>query len=204
MKIIPIVFFPFEPPGLQSKLVKCSVNELCHYKLLCFIVSHFLPKYRCPFTSPILCSALFPQAHCPLLSSPRWPPAGAAEPGEDRSAGAGEGALAPGGPVGEGAVGKGEPAHCGPGSAACCSTRGMSERSNSYTQHTRRESWGIGGRAESCRERDFVHQPGTVTHCCFFFACGETFCLWHWCLICVNKEGIIIPFLLLPRLAVFA
>lgn len=127
------------------------------------IVSPFLPKYCCPLTSANPCSALFPRAHCPH-SSPRWCLTGAAEPGEDCSAGAGEGALAPGGPAGEGAVGKGEPAHCWPGSAARNGSRGKSKLANSCCRHTRTEQWGSRDRAESWRERDYaMHQPGTVT-----------------------------------------
>lgn len=138
-----------------------------HYKLHCFIVSPLPPKYYSPLNSPNLGSTLFPQARCPNSSpllSPRWPPAGAAEPGEDCSAGAGEGALAPGGPAGEGAAGKGEPAYFRPGNAARGGSRGKSKLKNSRCWHTRTEPRGSGDRAESCRKRDdAVHQPGTVT-----------------------------------------
>lgn len=166
-----------------------------------YFVIRFHPKCCCPFTPLNLYSALFPQAHCPLLSFPRRPPAGAAEPGEDRPAGAGEGALAPGGPAGEGAVGKGEPAHCRPGSAARGGSRRKSKLAGSCSQHARTEPWGGRERAaESCGERDdAVHQPGTVPPLAAvlvsfrlqrkFSAHGA-----HWCLICFNKGRIIVLF----------
>lgn len=94
--------------------------------------------------------------------SPHWPPAGAAEPREDCSSGAGEGALAAGGPVREGAAGKGEPAHCGTGSAASSSSWGKSELANGCSRRTHAGPRRSSGRTESCRKRaDAVHEPGT-------------------------------------------
>lgn len=130
-------------------------------------------------------------------ASPHWPPAGAAEPREDCSSGAGEGALAAGGPVREGAAGKGEPAHCGTGSAASSSSRGKSELANGCSRRThagpRRRS---SGRTESGRKRaDAVHEPGTSPWplgLLFAFTLqGNILCPWHWF---VSTKGVLLLF----------
>lgn len=66
-------------------------------------------------------------------------PTGTAKSGEDCTTGAGEGTLAPGGPVGEGAAGKGEPEDRRPGSAARRSARGKPKLSSSCGLHTSTE-----------------------------------------------------------------
>lgn len=108
---------------------------------------------------------LFPNKLTVLLSSPLCRVgAGAAEPGEDRSAGAGEGALAPGGAAGEGALGKGEPAYSRPGGTACSGSGGKSKLPDSRRRTTHTEPRGSCDGAESHWERNgSVHQPGTVT-----------------------------------------
>lgn len=121
---------------------------------------HFFINTWRPFASPNL---RFPTS-VTVFSSPCRFGAGAAEPGENRQAGAREGALAPGGPAGEGAAGEGEPAHSWPGNAAGSGSGGKSELPDSRRRAAHTEPRGSWDGAESHRERDdSLHQPGTVT-----------------------------------------
>lgn len=141
----------------------------------------FKVDFKCPRS--LLITAALPllqtSARGPLLRPPLC--AGAAEPGEDRSAGAGEGALAPGGSAGEGAAGEGEPADRGPGSAARSCSGGKSKPAASRSQPARSEPRGSRNGAESHREGDdSVHQSGTVSPLkLFVLPAEELFCPRH-------------------------
>lgn len=122
------------------------------------------PNRRCPLT-PLLRPVAQPSSRQLLTAlrsspspSPTHPPvAGAAEPGEDRPAGAGEGALAPGGPAGEGALGEGEPAHRRPGVTARRRPRGRRRQPPAACHH--RGAGPGGGRGRPGQGGHAVHEP---------------------------------------------